>query len=357
MSLRGLHIEHFRNLRNVDISPSPSINLITGDNAAGKTSLLEAIYCLSTARSFRGTSIDQLISHESDGFLLRGLIECGGNDPRPIVVRRLGGHTELRVDAQEVRSLSAVSTLLPVQVLNTESQRLLTDGPETRRALLNWGVFHVEPGFGDVWRHYRRALRQRNAALRTGLLREAAAWEPQLADLGDKIDRLRHSYVDRLIPVWKQLAAAWLPTESLTWRYTRGWTHERSLETILSDRRDQELDLGYTLSGPHRADLRLLAHGRDAHHSLSRGQQKLAVIALRLAQMQVLRSGVGRTPTLLVDDLPAELDQTHRAAVLNALFENGAQLFLTAIQRSDLNRLPDATRVFHVEQGRYREVV
>ncbi|WP_435104330.1 DNA replication/repair protein RecF [Arhodomonas sp. AD133] len=357
MALRGLHIEHFRNLQNVDIRPSPSINLIVGDNAAGKTSLLEAIYCLSTARSFRGTSLDQLVSCGSEALLVRGLVECGGSDPRPVVIRRTEGCTELRVDAQEVRSLAAVSALLPVQVLNTESQRLLTDGPETRRALLNWGVFHVEQGFSGVWRQYRRALRQRNVALRCGHSREAAAWEPQLAELGEKVDHARCAYIERLLPAWTHVAAQWLPTDDLTWRYTRGWTRDDSLAEILAARRNQELDLGYTLSGPHRADLRLLAHGRDAHHGLSRGQQKLAVIALRLAQMRVLSSGVGRTPTLLVDDLPAELDRTHRTAVLEALFESGAQLFLTAIHRSDLDHLPDGTRMFHVEQGRYREVV
>ncbi|PWG63389.1 DNA replication/repair protein RecF [Sediminicurvatus halobius] len=353
MALIRFEVQGFRNLEPTAVEFSPGVNVIHGANAAGKTSLLEAIHFLARARSFATTRVPRLVQRgRADGLWVRGEVDVAGS------VHRLGvgwreHRVQVRLNGGDVGALSEAAWLLPVQVINTEAQRLLTDGPPVRRSFLNWGVFHVEHRFRDDWRRYQRALRQRNAALRVGDARLAAAWEPELASAGEAVDGARQRFLETLNGSFQERAAAWLGGVPMGWRYRRGWSGEQGLAEALATGRERELQQGYTLYGPHRADLRLLAEGVDAAWRLSRGQQKLAVIALRLAEVDRLLSAGGARPLVLVDDLPAELDSAHRRRVLDALFGTQAQVFVTSIERDALPSLPEA-RVFHVEHGIYR---
>lgn len=353
MALRRLEVRGFRNLEPLALEFGPGVNLIHGANAAGKTSLLEAIHFLGRARSFATSHAVRLVRRgAADGLLVRGELEVDG------VLHRLGvawgqGRVQVRLNGADVTALSQAAWLLPLQVINTEAQRLFTDGPPVRRSFLNWGVFHVEPRFRDDWRRYQRALRQRNAALRGGDARLAGVWEPELAVAGEAVDAARQRFLDALAEPFRSYAEAWLADVSLGWRYRRGWPDGGSLAEALSAAREREIEQGYTLYGPHRAELRLLADGLDAAGRLSRGQQKLAVIALRLAEVARLLAAGQARPLLLVDDLPAELDCNHRREVLDALFGTDAQIFVTAIE-PDALPVPPECRVFHVEHGRYR---
>lgn len=356
MSLRHLEIEGFRNLTRVSLDLSPQFNVITGPNGAGKTSLLEAVHCLARARSFLPIRAERLIQHDSAAFVVRGDVEVEDALHRIAVMRSDQG-TRVRLNGEDARNLSAVARYFPIQVITTESQQLLTDGPPERRSFLNWGVFHVEPRYRDWWRRYDRTLRQRNAALRQEDIRLAAAWEGELTAAADLVDDARRRFVAELVPHWEGLVAQWLPELALTWSYRSGWRDGYTLAERLRAGRDQELAAGYTLHGPHRADLRLRINGADAVHQLSRGQQKLAVTALRLAQLMLTQAQGGGTPVVLLDDLGAELDAAHRRQVVDALDAMSAQVFLTAIEADDLPQAMQRARRFHVEQGQYRKVI
>ncbi len=240
---------------------------------------------------------------------------------------------------------------LAVQVIDPEIHRLVSDGPEVRRRFLDYGVFHVEHGFLGAWRRYRRALRQRNAALREGLTDEAVrAWEPELVQAGQAVDGLRRQHVAALSAVFVGLGERLLAA-TVDCEYRAGWGQGTGLEQALDAVRDRDREQGTTTAGPHRADIRLVYRGRSARQQVSRGQQKLFGAALVVAQTRLLAERLGRPPVLLVDDPAAELDSASLAGLMECVLETDSQLIVTALTRNAVS-LRDGTRVFHVEHGK-----
>ena len=339
-----------RHLEAGSIDPHDRLNIFQGANAAGKTSLLEAIHFLARSRSFITHRTARLIRSGDSEALVNGRIRASDGIHR-LGVQHGHGETKVRLNGRDVTILSESAWLLPLQVLNTEAQRLLTDGPAVRRAFLNWGVFHVEPAYRDEWRRYQRALRQRNAALKSGEQRLASAWEPDMVEAAESVDARRRRFLAAVIPVALAIAGDWLPEVTLDWRYRSGWRAGEALGRVLADSRDQEMNQGFSLHGPHRADFRIIANGVEATTFLSRGQQKLLVAAIKLALIEHWSAASAQRPVLLVDDLPAELDRGHRGDLVRRLEAGGAQVFLTAIE-GDLLPVASNARWFHVEQGR-----
>ncbi|MBS3785960.1 MAG: DNA replication and repair protein RecF, partial [Gammaproteobacteria bacterium] len=226
--LTVLKVEGFRHLVATSLSFSPHLNVIHGANAAGKSSLLEAIYFLARAKSFLTPRLQRVIATGGSEVLVTGRVENTSG------VHRLGvsfnhGKTRVRLNGEDVRSLSEFAGLVPIQVLNTEAQRLLTEGPAERRSFLNWGVFHVEPTYRNQWRRYQRGLRQRNAALRTGNESVAKTWEAELAVAGEAVSEVRVQFLETLMREWTALLKDWLPDLDFSWRYRSGWLQGESL--------------------------------------------------------------------------------------------------------------------------------
>ena len=352
--LRRLSLQGFRHLRDDALELDPRVNVIQGANAAGKTSFLESIHFLARARSFLTHRTAQMVAKGKERALVHGQIRAAGADHR-LGVQYQKGQTRVRLDGRDVQALSESAGLLPIQVINTEGQRLLTDGPAERRAFLNWGVFHVEPAYREDWRRYQKALRQRNAALRAGDRRLVAAWEPAMVAAAEAVDRRRQAFLETLMPRAMAIATNWLPASEPGWHFRRGWKADCPLAEVLAEGREQELSQGFALYGPQRADLRLTANGTEAEARLSRGQQKLLVAALRIALVEQWASRGTSRPLVLVDDLPAELDAAHRRFLLSSLLASGAQVFLTTIESEQLPGVGLA-RWFHVEHGWIRSV-
>lgn len=253
---------------------------------------------------------------------------------------------------------------MPVQYLGPDSQKLLEMGPKERRKLLDWGVFHVEHGFYPQWRRFYRALKQRNAVLKS---RESVAglkaWNQELVGAAQYLHRYRRSYMESLLPFFSEyLVQLSGPSEqALTADYYPGWNEDHAYGEILERSLERDLRLGFTQYGPHRADLVIKANGYPASEALSRGQLKLIVIALRLAQVSLMQKTSGRRCVFLMDDLPSELDQINRTKVLTILLESGAQIFVTSTDADALMLekigISHDKKVFHVEHGSVTEVV
>lgn len=339
MILTNLTIQGVRNLADSTVRPAPRLNIVTGDNGAGKTSVLEAIHCLSVGHSFRSRKVRDIIHYDADALMLTADIRdpVSGETHRCGLQRTRGGDTQLRLDYQDVRSIAELTRLLPVKALTPDSHRLIQDGPAGRRQFIDWGVFHMEPGFLTAWRQFRRALQQRNQLLRDQAPeREIRSWDDALATAGIAIDRYRRSFVDALdsaLDGTLQLLGADFP---LTARYRSGWHAESSLADALETQFAQCRRFRTTTVGPHRADCALDTAGHPARDHLSRGQQKLLVYALHLAQLEIMRSHSPRLPIILCDDPAAELDAAHLSQVLTALSAHGSQVFLTGTDPAPL---------------------
>jgi len=355
MRIATLDITDFRNLRRIQIECSPSLNLIIGPNASGKTSLLEALYFLGRGRSFRTRQPRELIRTDAPVFRVVAVLQTSEGRRTPVGLERNARELTVRIGGAPTRSLADLARQTPVLLLNPDSHRLLEDGPQQRRRFMDWGLFHAEPAFLDAWRRYGSALRHRNAALRSGAAnRVVDAWDGELA-AASTLDRLRRAFCDALEGVLRRFIGQTLVGVGVQVDYRRGWPLEPSERTFsdwLRAGRDQDRQQGHTRLGPHRADFAVRIDGRLPAEALSRGQQKLLVMALVLAQAELYRCQVGDPCILLIDDLPAELDADNRARVLRALAALDLQLFVTAIEPGLLDAaLWREARTFQLAQG------
>jgi DNA replication and repair protein RecF len=249
--------------------------------------------------------------------------------------------------------------MFPMLVINPDSHRLIEQGPKQRRQFLDWGVFHVEQEFHGIWLRYMRALRQRNAALRSSRPNAASAWDAELITDGEALHVMRVAYLERLLPLIGDYVAPLAELGELSISYQPGWPTDVEFAQAIQSGLERDRAIGHTRYGPHRADLVIRLNAVAAEEAVSRGQQKLLVAGMRMAQAKLLGDTVGHPPTILVDDLPAELDAEHRAALLALLVSLGGQLFITAIEPAQIE-LPATSQpisVFHVEHGALREVI
>ncbi|WP_296267104.1 DNA replication/repair protein RecF [Pseudomonas sp. MLB6B] len=357
MSLLRVSVTAVRNLHPVTLSPSPRINILYGDNGSGKTSVLEAVHLLGLARSFRSTRLTPVIQYEQPTCTVFGQVslESGATSSLGVSRERQGDFT-IRIDGQNARSAAQLAELLPLQLINPDSFRLLEGAPKVRRQFLDWGVFHVEPRFMATWQRLQKALRQRNSWLRHGTLDTAsqAVWDRELSASSDEIDEYRRSYIAALKPVFEKTLSELLDLEGLTLSYYRGWDKDRSLAEVLATSLQRDQQMGHTQAGPQRADLRLRLGAHNAADILSRGQQKLVVCALRIAQGHLVNQARRGQCIYLVDDLPSELDEQHRRALCRLLEELNCQVFITCVDHEFLReswQKETPVALFHVEQG------
>jgi DNA replication and repair protein RecF len=357
--LDTLEIHNFRNIERATLAFAPGLNLITGANASGKTSLLEAIYCLGRVHSFRTRTADQPIRYGQAGYRLFGRVAPGPGHTVPVGVERKSGGYTVHLDSEPVRRLSDLAMCFPVQVFSGDTATVLSGGPRRRRHTLDWALFHVEHRYRDVWQRYARTLRQRNAALRARAPgNEVTAWDAELLDAAVEIDTIRRSYLQQLTPYLLAEIDGLLPGSRPELHYQPGWPGATTLAEMLVNGLEKDYGCGYTRFGAHRADFRLLLDGHDIAAYCSRGQQKSVLVGLMLAQVRYQQDAGGVTGAFLLDDLTSELDEAHQSRILRALRQLEAQVFVTAIQAEsvDLSAWQPA-RLFHVEHGRVREVV
>lgn len=364
MTVRQFQVSGIRNLAQTRITALGDVNLIFGANGSGKTSLLESLYMLGVTRSFRSRKMDAVINREADSAVVWGEIAAtGGHCYRVGIERHRRNRPMVRLNGNPVASLGELAGILPLQVINADSFKLLEGPPVFRRELLDWGVFHVEHrNFFSVWQRYRRALQQRNSLLRRGKIaqQEIEVWNKELVNGGELLHRYRETQYQKLAgllgDVYRSIADADDDDagRDITFDYYPGWDVSKPLAQELSAGQERDLRLGYTRLGPHRADIRIKVGGVPAAEILSRGQIKTLVCAARIAQAKLLQQ-YGINSVFLIDDLPAELDSARRRAICQAVTGMGLQLFVTSIKADDLDDcwhgISDIRR-FHVEHGR-----
>ena len=350
MALIRLGLKDFRCFAEAELALSPTSSLIVGPNASGKTSLLEAIHVLGQATSFRAATLESVPREGATGFQVVGRLAQAGREV-PIGVERKARRLTLRLAGAAAGSRADLAQALPVRVLDADGHLLLEGGPKARRRFLDWGVFHVEHGFYPIWRRYQRALKQRNTALRQGAAARAlSAWNQELSDDGAALDLLRRTYLRSLLPAARSVVATVLGME-LDLHLTSGWPEGSSLADALTASYPRDLASGTTRVGPHRADLRITLDGQPAASRVSRGQGKALAGALLAGQLAGFRADTGQRPTLLIDDLPAELDDVHLGRLWGSLAALDAQTVVTAIREELVpEALRNASAVFHVER-------
>jgi DNA replication and repair protein RecF len=363
MYIERLEVSHCRNLSAVDLALSARLNLLVGPNGAGKTSILEAIHVLARARSFRSARVLPVIEHGFSSMVVharlvdehRGRIAVG-------VERHRHNAVDIRISGEPGRRAADVAALMPVQLMLPDAAVLVLGEPAQRRRYLDWGTFHVKPGYIDALRGYQRVLQQRNALLRAAkgdarrLGTELETWTRGVVARGLEVTELREEYIQALQVVLPQVLGQLAPGLEIACSLNRGWPDGVDLSESMSDSLPRDVKSATTQTGPHRADLKLIAGATPAAATLSRGQAKLVASALHLAQARVTATASGRSSIFLIDDLGAELDREHNRRFFGILGETGCQVLATATSVPEpADAFGDTDRrVFHVEHGACR---
>jgi len=350
LPLLNVKCTDFRCLEGAGLDFSAGNNLIFGANASGKTSILEAIAYLGRGRSFRGANTRELIRHGADEFLIVGKANTGARTVS-IGVRNSRSGLEVHADGEKRNSAAALAETLPLQVIDPDIHDLVAGGPENRRRYIDWMAFHVEHGYLEMWRRFRRALKQRNTALRAGADRVTlGGWDHELAELGVGVDLARRRVLDVARPALEEMGEGLLGSP-IDFEYRQGWAAETTLADAIAGAVDRDIQLGSTQAGPHRADMKLVYDERQARKLVSRGQQKLLACALILAATEVVQTHLEKPLLLLLDDPAAELDGESVARLMGSVEGLGCQVIATTLDRA-APLFSSAPTLFHVEHGR-----
>lgn len=349
MILSDLKINHLRTISNAHVVLNSRFNFISGANGSGKTSILEALYLLSCGHSFRSREISPIIAYDASHLT----IFARATDQSTISIQKSSSEsTQIKLNNQFCSSTSQLAYALPCQIFYSDIFQIIDAGPSVRRSVLDWGLFHVKHNYLILWKEYRRVLKQRNALLKTRApYSQFIPWDKLLSDLAQQLDLVRTHYFSEWLLIFN-LVLPELTECNCSIEYYRGWDRKntgKELAEILADNFTSDSHKQYTQYGAHQADLIIESNDNKAKHTLSRGQQKIILIALKLAQADLIQGDC----LYLFDDFSSELDDIHQKNLLRYLGKRKGQYVITSvtpISNAQLFGLDEYTQ-FNINSG------
>ncbi len=344
--IEEISLTNFRCFSEIQINFSAGINLLTGINGSGKTSIIEALYLLGRGRSFRTNFLSDMICRGKDSSIV---FMRGQSLELPL---RIGceinrSSLAIRVNNQQVKKRSLLLDALPLQIITPTSHELIDSGPSFRRKFIDWGLFHVEQSYRQNWSFFRRVLKQRNQLLKTNARETTTNWDLEFVRYAEILNSYRDSYFSELEPFFIQIQEKLLGSKFADIEYYPGWNIKMGLSSELDRLRKRDQLSGWTNCGPHKADLKFL-FGHSQRNVLSRGQQKMLVFSLQIAQCLHLWKSLDQAPLLLIDDISSELDTVNLNRLFDVIRELGFQCIVSSIDSDKIN--PEyVSSVFHVE--------
>ncbi len=356
MILEKISVINYKNIAETTLELSPKINCFIGANGAGKTNVLDAIYFLSFCHSASTPTDSQVISHNGAFLMLEGFyddgltISCG---------MKRGQKKHFKRNKKEYRRLSEHIGLIPIVMIAPADNYIIEGGSEERRRLMDVVIAQTNHAYMDALSRYNKALQQRNSLLKLEEepdIEMMSIFEEQMAMTGEEIFRQRSRFTEQLSPLFQQFYEHISGGhEQVSLQYISHCQRGPLLEVIQRDRM-KDRAVGYSLHGVHRDDLEILLEGHPMKREGSQGQQKTFVIALKLAQFELLRQALGKTPLLLLDDIFDKLD-AHRVEQIVSLVSSDdfGQIFITDTNREHLDKILTASshdyKIFNVEEG------
>ncbi len=357
MWIESLNINNCRNLKDISINLSPGINIFFGENASGKTSLLESISILSKGRSFRSSHISDVITHGYKSVLVSAKISDNSSDYH-IGIERSPRKTHIRINQQDIYTQAELSLHIPVTIIHPDSINIITGSPSIRRSYIDWLAFYLFPDFHLQWKNYRHILKQRNLCLRDAKHRYALdKWTNELIKSQPKINSYRKQIIDLIVPIFKDVSSDLLSDIDVDIYYKNGFPEDvimdvEELSRFYNIKTDSDIVLKRTAFGVHRADMKILINNKLAIDNASRGQLKLLAISLSLSQSILIANKINKKGVLLVDDLRAELDKTNSDRLVGYIKQMQLQTIITTTTNDSYLA---EQKMFHVKHGEITE--
>lgn len=346
MNIQHLAFQNYRNLKSGQMEPHPGINLISGPNAQGKTNLLEAIWLFTGGRSFRGAKdADLILRGEQKAEINLGFF-CGERD-QTAQISILNGRRSAVLNGVPLKRASGLIGRFFAVLFSPEHLALVREGPSFRRDFIDAALCQVKPGYVSLLSRYNRTLTQRNALLKeiprhSALLDTLDVWDERLAALGESVMKGRAGYLEKIRePAQKIYAGISQNKESIQLEYRKS---AENLKQALSDSRRDDIATGHTNFGPHRDDMEITIDSLSARTFGSQGQKRSVVLALKLAEAELLFRETGERPVILLDDVMSELDSGRQDYLLNHLTD--CQVFITCCEPDAIKQLREGALFF-----------
>lgn len=343
MIVGGLKAENFRNLKNLSFSPCEHVNIIYGENAQGKTNLIEALWLFTGGKSFRGAKDSELVAFEQPKSALALDFYAAGREQTAVI--QIEKKRRAALNGVELPSAVRLAGSFCAVVFSPVHLSLVKDGPQVRRNFLDAAICQVKPRYANFLADYKRALMQRNALLKdlqfhSELYDLLDIWEDKLARLGALILAHRLNYIGTLAPVGEEIYNG-LSSAREQFRISYQSSGEvpehasadetaEGLRAALKNSRLKDIPSGVTSCGPHRDDLLIEINGISARTYGSQGQQRSCVLAMKLGEAALLEKSAGEPPVILLDDVMSELDSHRQDYVLNHI--KSSQVFITCCE-------------------------
>jgi DNA replication and repair protein RecF len=356
--LSQLKLRDFRNYPRLDAEFAPGFHLLLGDNAQGKTNILEAIYLLATLRSFRGSASQQMVRHGQAGYFVGAKVLSQVS--HEIKMYWSARERNLGLDGQPVRKLTDYFGTLRTVVFCTEDVQIVKGAGRSRRRFLDLLLCQTYPTYLPMLQRYARALRSRNALLKRSIVDPVAldGFTHEMVKVGDEIIRLRKEFIPKFSPM-ARLAFRRIAPETEELRLEYAPSVKSSFAVALAQLRDRERAARMTLIGPHRDELELLVNDRAAGEFGSEGQKRTIALALKMAQAEYLTAIHGFPPVLLIDDVMGELDLKRRSGFIPLLqrsHQAKGQVFMTATEENWPQELGGDVQRWTVKAGTLRRI-
>lgn len=355
--LEHLRLHDFRNYEHCSIETSPGVNLVLGKNAQGKTSLIEGVSLLSTGRLLRASRDALAIRHECENAIVEG--KLGDSGTAIAIALRRGVKKRVELNGMSLPRASDLIGRLPTVSFSAADLCISNGEPSDRRQFLDWELAQLYPSYLKNLTIYKRAVEQRNALLRLAQTEFVAnevfeSWEERIAASGAALRQARRNWIDVLDRDARAAHAKLGSGEELRLVYEQRdeGSDQAAMSQLLVSGRSVDIARGATGTGPHRDDLLVLVNGQEARYFGSQGQQRTAVIAIKLATLDSAEEILGGPPVLLLDDVFSDLDQNRRNMLMELTLDRGGQVFLTCTDVDQVGaELADRSKIFRVDSG------
>ena len=369
MNIEKLELKNFRNYKNLNISFDEGVNLILGDNAQGKTNLIEALYITSMGKSFRTKNDRELINFESNESYIKVFAKKEDFDVEiEIELEKRASNSSNKRIKKDKKNLTKTSELIKnilIVVFSPEDLKLVKDEPEKRRRFLDREICQISPLYYDNYTNYKRVLKQRNNYLREKdiNLDLLEIWDEQIVNYGSKIMHLRRNFVEKLSSISDVIHRGITNNEeNIEIKYEPNVKIINDIEgqkslfyEILKSKREKDIENRTTSSGPHRDDIGFYVNNIDMRSYGSQGQQRTCALSLKLAELSLIKEETGEDAILLLDDVMSELDSKRQEFLIKTLSKN--QLFITAtdVDKKVLNEIENAS-IYSVTNGKVEKI-